>query len=51
MNYAWFVRLDDSIIENQRIQEELIDLESYAILSNGDPALLLPCSKKNYYPN
>ena len=32
--------------ENHRIQEELIDLDPYAILSNGDPALLLPCSKK-----
>lgn len=40
--FAWMTVLS----ENQRIQEELIDLDPYAILSNGDPALLLPCSKK-----
>lgn len=40
--FAWMAVLS----ENQRIQEELIDLDPYAILSNGDPALLLPCSKK-----
>ena len=40
--FAWMTVLS----ENQRIQDELIDLDPYAILSNGDPALLLPCSKK-----
>lgn len=40
--FAWMTVLS----ENQRIQDELIDLAPYAILSNGDPALLLPCSKK-----
>jgi hypothetical protein len=40
--FAWMAVLS----ENQRIQEALIDLDPYAILSNGDPALLLPCSKK-----
>ena len=40
--FAWMAVLS----ENHRIQEELIDLDPYAILSNGDPALLLPCSKK-----
>ena len=40
--FAWMAVLS----ENQRIQEALIDLDPYAILSNGDPALLLPCAKK-----
>lgn len=39
--FAWMAVLS----ENQRIQDTLIDLDPYAILSNGDPALLLPASK------
>lgn len=39
--FAWMTVLS----ENQRIQDRLIDLDPYAILSNGDPALLLPTSK------
>lgn len=39
--FAWMAVLS----ENQRIQDTLIDLDPYAILSNGDPALLLPESK------
>ena len=39
--FAWMAVLS----ENQRIQDTLIDLDPYAILSNGDPALLLPTSK------
>lgn len=39
--FAWMAVLS----ENQRIQDTLIDLDPYAILSNGDPVLLLPASK------
>lgn len=39
--FAWMAVLS----ENQRIQEILIDLDPYAILSNGDSGLLLPSSK------
>ncbi|WGE79634.1 NACHT domain-containing protein [Actinobacillus equuli] len=40
--FAWMAVLS----ENQHIQDSLIDLDPYAILSNGDPALLLPSSKR-----
>ncbi|WGE89688.1 NACHT domain-containing protein [Actinobacillus arthritidis] len=40
--FAWMAVLS----ENQHIQDTLIDLDPYAILSNGDPALLLPSSKR-----
>lgn len=39
--FAWTAVLS----ENQHIQDTLIDLDPYSILSNGDPALLLPVSK------
>lgn len=39
--FAWMAVLS----ENQCIQDTLIDLDPYAILSNGDPALLLQASK------
>lgn len=40
--FAWIAVLS----ENQHIQNTLIDLDPYAILSNGDPSLLLANSKR-----
>ena len=45
--FAWMTVLS----ENQRIQEELIDLDPYAILSNGDQLYYYLAQRKNYYPN
>ncbi|OPH37935.1 NACHT domain-containing protein [Moraxella equi] len=39
--FAWIAILSN----NHRIQEQFIDLDPYAILSNGDPSLLLSSSK------
>lgn len=39
--FAWTAILSN----NQRIQEQFIELDPYAILSNGDPSLLLSSSK------